>query len=204
MINIPLKMPSSCLALTAPGCTPPLRRNTHFWSSLTRWSYHLIFLTMLTMVSLFGLVFSWLCWSSFLQDRVPAKRFFHPLGFHAWDKLNNQYQGILCFGWIWPYIKLFNDQYPWNPDEPNDQPQDPPCQGSFALMRCFSDRYLFFSDKYQLPGWLESSPFALPVRAPLQGLNIFSDTPLPSFDNIFGRSQVEQWLSSTAASQVTK
>jgi len=28
----------------------------------------------------------------FDKDRVPAKRFFHPLGFHAWDKLNNQYQ----------------------------------------------------------------------------------------------------------------
>ena len=28
------------------------------------------------------------------EDRVPAKRFFHPLGFHAWDKLNNQYQGV--------------------------------------------------------------------------------------------------------------
>ena len=28
-----------------------------------------------------------------LKDRVPAKRFFHPMGFHAWDKLNNQYQG---------------------------------------------------------------------------------------------------------------
>lgn len=27
-----------------------------------------------------------------LEDRVPAKRFFHPLGFHNWDKLNNQYQ----------------------------------------------------------------------------------------------------------------
>ena len=32
--------------------------------------------------------------SSLFKDRVPAKRFFHPLGFHAWDKLNNQYQGM--------------------------------------------------------------------------------------------------------------
>ena len=168
------------------------------------------------MVSLFGLVFSWLCWSSFLQDRVPAKRFFHPLGFHAWDKLNNQYQGILCFGWIWPYIKLFNDQYPWNPDEPNDRPEDPPCQGNFAFLRCFSDRYLFFSDEYQLPGWLESSPFALPVRAPLQGflhcwfLHFFMLIKvllifhyLSSFDKYSARSQVRQLLSSIAISQVT-
>jgi len=28
----------------------------------------------------------------FERDRVAAKRFFHPLGFHGWDALNNQYQ----------------------------------------------------------------------------------------------------------------
>ena len=89
-----------------------------------------------------------------------------------------------------------------------------------------------FSDKHQLPGWMEPSPFAFPVRAALQGFihHYFTFQDFSSFDihqgfihhcfcnneihtcislflflsrNVLGRSRVRQLLWSTAISQVT-
>jgi hypothetical protein len=47
----------------------------------------------------------------FDRDRVASKKFFSPQGFHYWDELNNQYQGILQLKLLVPRLlvpKLFN------------------------------------------------------------------------------------------------